>query len=220
MKELTIEEKAKAYDAAIKRAETVIKVAQNQKEVYGCVTTILPELKDSEDERIRKEIVDFITSSNKYGTNERCEAWLNWLEKQGTPEDKESEDELTWLKTFIEEEAYYLSMDIRDEADRKRLTKLQNVLAWLEKQGKKPTTIDIDKMVLEYSQTKNSDFGLPINCMIEAYRKGINDVLHSHILDPNKVIEWLRKNTCAACWDNPDEGVSQRIEQFKKDFEI
>lgn len=35
-----------------------------------------------EDERIRKEIVDFITSSNKYGTNERCEAWLNWLEKQ------------------------------------------------------------------------------------------------------------------------------------------
>ncbi len=39
-----------------------------------------------------------------------------------------------------------------------------------------------------------------------------------HMLDPDKVIEWLRKNTCAACWDNPDEGVSQRIEQFKKDF--
>jgi len=40
------------------------------------------------------------------------------------------------------------------------------------------------------------------------------------MLDPDKVIEWLRKNTCAACWDNPNEGVSQRIEQFKKDFEL
>lgn len=174
MKKLTIEQKAKAYDEAIKRAEAVIKVAQNQKEVYGCVTTILPELKESEDEKIRKGIIDFIKhESDIYGIK-------------------------TWCHDYTTEE----------------------IIAWLEKQGKKPTTIDIDKMVLEYSQTKNSDFGLPINCMIEAYRKGINDVLHSHILDPNKVIEWLRKNTCAACWDNPDEGVSQRIEQFKKDFEI
>ena len=49
----------------------------------GILEEIFPELRESEDEKIRKEIVDFITSSNKYGTNERCEAWLNWLEKQG-----------------------------------------------------------------------------------------------------------------------------------------
>lgn len=39
-------------------------------------------------------------------------------------------------------------------------------------------------------------------------------------LNADKVIEWLRQNTCAACWDNPDEGISQGIEQFKKDFKL
>ena len=48
---------------------------------------------------------------------------------------KESEDELAWLKKYIEEEAYSLSMDIRDNEDRIKLKKLQKALAWLEKQG-------------------------------------------------------------------------------------
>lgn len=51
------------------------------------------------------------------------------------PELKEEEDELTWLKNYISEEAYYLSMDIRDNEDRLKLQKLQKSLAWLEKQG-------------------------------------------------------------------------------------
>lgn len=50
------------------------------------------------------------------------------------PELKESEDELTWLTKFIEEEAYSLSMDIRDNEDRIKLKNLQRSLAWLEKQ--------------------------------------------------------------------------------------
>ena len=51
------------------------------------------------------------------------------------PELKESEDELTWLKNYISEEAYYLSMDIRDNKDSIKLQKLQKSLAWLEKQA-------------------------------------------------------------------------------------
>ena len=51
------------------------------------------------------------------------------------PELAESEDELTWLTRFIKEEAYSLSMDIRDNEDRVKLKKLQRSLAWLEKQG-------------------------------------------------------------------------------------
>ena len=51
------------------------------------------------------------------------------------PELKESEDELTWLKNYISEEAYSLSMDIRDNEDRIKLKKLQKSLAWLDKQG-------------------------------------------------------------------------------------
>ena len=51
------------------------------------------------------------------------------------PELRESEDELTWLTKYIEEEAYSLSMDIRDNEDRIKLKNLQRSLAWLEKQG-------------------------------------------------------------------------------------
>lgn len=57
------------------------------------------ELKENEDERIRKEIVDFITSSNKYGTNEICEAWLNWLEKQGNRKMLDADKVIEWMKT-------------------------------------------------------------------------------------------------------------------------
>lgn len=51
------------------------------------------------------------------------------------PELKEDEDELTWLKNYISEEAYYLSMDIRDNKDSIKLQKLQKSLAWLKKQA-------------------------------------------------------------------------------------
>lgn len=51
------------------------------------------------------------------------------------PELKESEDELTWLTKYIEEEIYYLSMDIRDDEDRIKLKNLQKSIAWLKKQG-------------------------------------------------------------------------------------
>lgn len=73
-----------------------------------------------------------------------------WKDKSGMPKDKqgilddifpelaESEDELVWLTKYIEEEAYYLSMDIRDNEDRIKLKNLQKSLAWLEKQGDKP----------------------------------------------------------------------------------
>ena len=50
------------------------------------------------------------------------------------PELVKSEDELTWLKKYIEEEAYSLSTDIRDDEDRIKLKNMQKALAWLEKQ--------------------------------------------------------------------------------------
>ena len=55
------------------------------------------------------------------------------------PELKESEDELTWLKRFIEEEIDCLSFDIRDSEDRVKLKNLQRSISWLEKQGEKET---------------------------------------------------------------------------------
>ena len=85
---MTQEEKANAYDEAIKRA----------KEWEGnpaAVEYIFPELAESGDERIRKELVDFIkrwkekandfTSARVLWTSdeEKCDKYLAWLEKQG-----------------------------------------------------------------------------------------------------------------------------------------
>ena len=77
MKELSIEEKAKAYDEALKRA-----IKHHDKdgltlEQYETIDIIFPELKESKDERIRKEIIKYI----KTGTYHKD--WLAWLEKQG-----------------------------------------------------------------------------------------------------------------------------------------
>ena len=41
-----------------------------------------PELKESEDERIRKEIIEFV-DINTLSIDERHDRWIAWLEKQG-----------------------------------------------------------------------------------------------------------------------------------------
>lgn len=84
---------------------------------------------------------------------------------------KEGEDEQS--KNWILE---YLHDGLR-KTDEQFKDQFKTAIAWLEKQSEKPTIIDVDKMVREYSQTKDGDFGLPVNCMIKAYEKGINDAL-------------------------------------------
>lgn len=60
MKELSIEEKAKAYDEAIKKAESLYKAAEPMSGCNVILETLFPELKESEDERTRKELVSFL----------------------------------------------------------------------------------------------------------------------------------------------------------------
>lgn len=89
------------------------------------------------------------------------------------PKLKESEDEKI-RKTLSAYFAKFKSNDMWD-AD----FSFGDIVAWLEKQGeKKSITIDVNKMVSKYSQTKDGDLGLPVNCMIRAYRQGINDALN------------------------------------------
>lgn len=78
MKDLTIEQKAKAYDEALKVLHKYdganIMFTQDLKE------EMFPELKESEDERTRKEIVRFIRMEveDEIVGNK----WLAWIEKQ------------------------------------------------------------------------------------------------------------------------------------------
>ena len=94
MKELSIEEKTKAYDEAIKRLED-IKTGKCQKTFVfteGLFEYIFPELKESEGEKIRKAIkysLDHVFTNNTtvFGvTKEQC---LAWLEKHSSSQTKE-----------------------------------------------------------------------------------------------------------------------------------
>ena len=87
MKELSIEEKAKAYDEALARANEMIKSMTNIGGVAKVddIQHIFPELKESEDERIRKIIYGWIYTqpSEFFEGGFSKEEMLTWLEKQG-----------------------------------------------------------------------------------------------------------------------------------------
>lgn len=89
MKKLSIEEKAKRYDEALVRANEMIKDMTNIGGVAKVddIQYIFPELKDSEDERIRKELLAFCKNrAEKYSNDPKYKnisAWIAWIEKQG-----------------------------------------------------------------------------------------------------------------------------------------
>lgn len=84
----TIEEKAKAYDEAINKMKTQVAAGLINQDVSEYV---FPELKESEDEKIRKELIDFLRFINKNGfvddfSELNYTLWIAWLEKQGEQE--------------------------------------------------------------------------------------------------------------------------------------
>ena len=92
---MTIEEKAKAYDEAIKIAKEELKEADaieynlpdSAHAIRTTVYSLFPELKESNDELIRKEILSFCRDrAAKYSNDPKyvnIEKWIAWLEKKG-----------------------------------------------------------------------------------------------------------------------------------------
>ena len=109
MKEFNIEEKAKAYDEAIKVikdnlgalneiTETGANVV-NIQSIRNCFYRAFPELKESEDEKIRKGIIRCVKGNMP--DNDFRKKYIAWLEKQGkqkpaewSEEDEEMIDEI------------------------------------------------------------------------------------------------------------------------------
>lgn len=83
-KNITIEDKAKAYDEAVKEASIAYK--DEDRHLKAVLERIFPELADSKDERIRKAIIKFLIDVNN-GAYRKSEleiaSWIAWLEKQG-----------------------------------------------------------------------------------------------------------------------------------------
>ena len=90
MKELSIEQKAKAYDEAIKvikdNLDALNEITEtgadvvNIQSIKNCFYRAFPELKESEDERIKKALCKAIWT---YIPTEEGQEYIAWLEKQG-----------------------------------------------------------------------------------------------------------------------------------------
>ena len=101
---MTQEEKAKAYDEALERAKTLYENA-NGMILKKWVEQVFPELKESEDEKVSKELIDAVQGLWDNDalpiplSVKRKDEWLAWLEKQGEPSDEEMK---TLLRTEYE----------------------------------------------------------------------------------------------------------------------
>ena len=68
----------------MKTIETIKQMIADGQISQEVVEKYFPELRESEDERIRKELVDFIyDKTDTYELREKSNSWLAWIEKQG-----------------------------------------------------------------------------------------------------------------------------------------
>lgn len=92
MKKLSIEEKAKRYDEVINRMKHYVI------DEYGCsrikVADVFPELKESDDERIRGNIIATIHLYYGEPLEDEAKEMIAWLEKQGEQKIKTPEESL------------------------------------------------------------------------------------------------------------------------------
>ena len=89
---MTIEEKAKAYDEAIKRAKEINN--EQRAQPFDVMTRVFTELRESGDEKIIKEIISIIKSYRENCItegNHRFNDCIAWLEKQGEQDNNEDE---------------------------------------------------------------------------------------------------------------------------------
>jgi len=116
----TIEEKAKAYDKVLEKSKEFYSLCKKcgAKDTVDFLEDNFPELKESEDERIRKEIIAFIKSV-AYAKMDDVKRYVAWLEKQDIFSKKDVDDAylkgVTDTKNEIEkqyEENYQIRKDI------------------------------------------------------------------------------------------------------------
>ena len=121
--EYLFKEKAIAYDKALERAR---KLQENSNDMIlkKWLLDIFPELKDNKDEKIRKEIIEYI----KTGTYRKD--WVDWLEKQPKPKDYYTKQELIDMGF-----SFTLNGDI--VTPDKMMEDMKKYLAWQEKQCEK-----------------------------------------------------------------------------------
>lgn len=140
MKELSIEQKAKAYDKALSVA---LETYKTQPMYRDWLEKMFPELKESEGEKISREITEFLVDFNngeyERPTEDIIDEWLSWLEKQGESQVRTG---IEWVNTIDDAcDKRYSEEYAHGEYCHEQSFKwgFQEGVDWLEKQGKKGT---------------------------------------------------------------------------------
>ena len=155
---MTVEEKAKRYDEALEIAKKNYVTAQDLCEgshigiecFKNTLESIFPELKESEDEKIRKEIISILRNAYWTSNRNRLNELVAWLEKQ-KDKDKLIQELGEYKVKYTQEvlEKYINNMSNKDD-ERLRKTAIAflkdfaeqgyenavECIDWLEKQGK------------------------------------------------------------------------------------
>ena len=116
----------KKYKEAFERARNVWRFSSNNAEIMR-MEELFPELRESEGERIRKELIGFLR--NIPNSNYTCEEMANWVEKQGNQREQLINKACDVLVNCIED--YMLRrMEVWNEEDKKQT--LENIRKKLE----------------------------------------------------------------------------------------
>ena len=148
MKELSIEEKAKAYDEALKNAREIIRNKDASSVWKDWLCNNFPGLKESEDKKIRKELLEHCKNLAKPYIGNKCpqiQSWISWLEKQDTREEilmDAKKYEAVSIMNFIDKNTHgkFLSnMECKDLDNAVRNDDWQKVYNYMKKKLEEPS---------------------------------------------------------------------------------
>ena len=132
----------KKYKEALERASKLR--VQNPFDTVGqMVEHIFPELQESEEERIRKELIEFLKlPHSRFVGNREHEKWIAWLEKQREQKHTAIDiDKMVGEFAHTEVKGYGIPSLIEVDAYRKGISDAVNLIFGIEKQGEKDPCI-------------------------------------------------------------------------------
>ena len=157
---MTTEEKARAYDEAIEKLRDFYRdydTVSHLIDVKEELANLIPELRESEDERIRKELIEFVTIVADSKSNKM--EWIAWLEKQGEQKSADSYCQEN-CKGFQETGKCFADGDCKAKIEAKET--MYDKPKWSEKDEKFFTNIctilDADRNFMESAKRRCKDW--------------------------------------------------------------
>ena len=220
MKELSIEEKARRYDEALERARKCLD--EKRDTCFVRPDVIFPELKESEDEKIKKSLIILLQHFCKGYRVPGLEFpvsykdMLTWVENQGkqktTGWTEEDERNIRDCIFYLKNAKKYFEKDDDILWNEKWF---DSCIDWLEKQGQaKETAISQDNKTCKENDDSLTDED-------EMIRKALIGIITNYVDNSNtfkpKMIAWLEKQGKQKPIDKLDPLIDEEIDLWIKE---